>query len=429
MTHTNRVQPTTPAPPVPSSTSETPRRVKNALISLGPFTAALVAYKTILDYLLPEDWFSVSVLRYLFAGVCALCVGLGTRLLSQRYAIESPARPMPLGPVGSPGGPSARRVLDDAARGILAEYREVSYRGTDLTGWSQYLDDHLVLPTAVGTAYGLRMLTSFDIRDPRINRNRVVGTLLALQKPGGGWAASTQRDRGRPEITAWVLAGMSRCGVDEATKRDLVRLLEGMLDPQADPIGMNRTTVMTVAISTLAEVAPTSPLLPRLAHRLVDGAHREDHEPTALTYWSEHLNGSAKSVAHTARAVLALHRAAGVLADGAIFENAARSGVKWLCHTDLDLRTVDEQLRRPVDDGTVDALMIGHFTAAWVARALMSSGTEACEEKLAVAIRETLRSHEDGVWRWHDDTRPIWMTYQGATVLRDFALRTTTCRE
>ncbi|MEU9287711.1 hypothetical protein AB0D57_24150 [Streptomyces sp. NPDC048275] len=425
MAHTNRVQPATPAPSVPPDPSTTPQRIRQALISMGPFTAALVAYKGILDYLLPEDWFSVSVLRYLFAGVCALCVGLVLRLVSQRYATDADRTP-PVDPQSPPGGPSVRRLLDGSARGVLAEYREVRYRENDLTGWSQYLNDHLVLPTAVGTSYGLRMVTSFDIRDPRIRRHQVVRTLLALQKPGGGWAASTQRDRGRPEITAWVLAAMFRAGVDDATKADLVRLLEGMLDPQEDPIGMNRTAVMTVAISTLAEVAPTSPLLPRLARRLTDGAHREDHDP-ALTYWSEHLNGSAKSVAHTARSVVALHRAAGVLADGAIFENAARSGIKWLCGTDLDLRTTDEQLRRPVDDGSVDALMIGHFTAAWVAKALMIPGAEACEEKLAVAVRETLRSHEDGVWRWHDDTRPIWMTYQGATVMRDFALRTTTC--
>ncbi|GED90204.1 hypothetical protein [Streptomyces sp. 6-11-2] len=426
MAHTNRVRPDTSTPAAPGDTANTAQRIKAALVSLGPFSAALVAYKAVLDYVLPEDWFSVAVLRYLFAGLCALCIGLALRLAGQRYAGEASA-PAPAPPPPGSAAPSVRRVVDDSAHGVLAEFREVRHRGADLAGWSQYLNDHHVPPTAVGSSYGLRMITAFDIRDPRISRRRVIDSLLALQKPGGGWAASTQRDRGRPEITAWVLAAMFRGGLDNGTKAELVNLLERMLDPQEDPVGMNRTTVLTVAISTLAEVAPASPKLPWLARRLLDGAQREDDEAAPVAHWGENLHSAAKSAAHTARAALALHRAAGVLADGAVYRNAARSGVRWLCAADLDVRTTDEQLRRPVDDGTVDALLIGHFTAAWVARALMLPGTPGCEEKLRGAVADILKNYKDGAWRWHDDTRPIWMTYQGTSTLRDFALRTTAC--
>lgn len=397
-------------------------------MSVAPFTAALISFKTILDYLLPEDWFNASILRILFAGICSLCIGLSLHVLGQRYTADAAETQAP-GRAAPADGPTTRRVLDDAVRGVLAEFRHVPHGDSELAGWSQYLNDHLVPPTAVGTSYGLRMVASFDVRDSRISRHQLVQSLLALQKPGGGWAASTQRDRGRPEITAWVLAAVIRTGVADETRAALVRVLEDMLDVQDDPVGMDRTTVMAAAISTLAEVAPTSPMLPRLARRLLDGARREEHSPTPQMYWGESSHSSTKSAAHTARAVIALHRAhaAGVLAEGALFENAARSGVTWLCNKDLNLHTTDEQLRRPIGDGTVDALVIGHFTAAWVARALMLPGMPTCEETLLKAVREILRNREGGTWRWHDDTRPIWMTYQGATVLRDYALRNSTC--
>lgn len=411
------------AVPAGEGGSGTARRWTSALLSLGPFAAALVAYKGLLDYVLPGDWFSADILRYLFAGVCALCIGLGLRLVGQLYA----AAPTAAGGVQQQqprsGMRSVRRVIDESAQGVLAEFRVVRHRDAQLAGWSQYLDDHQVPPTAVGTSYGLRMVSAFDIRDPRVDRRQVNDSLLALQKPGGGWAASTQRDRGRCEITAWVLAAMYRNGLDDATRSGLVQVLEDMLDPQADPLGMDRTTVLSAAISTLAEIAPASPKLPWLARRLVDGARTDDDAQTPSAHWGETLHSAARSAAHTARAAIALHRASIVLSDGAMFDNAARSGLHWLCSTDLDLRSTDEQLRRPVDDGSVDALMIGHFTPAWVARALMLPIAPDCDDRLRRAVGETLDKYKDGVWRWHDGSKPIWMTYQGTLVARDYALR------
>ncbi|MFE4263730.1 hypothetical protein [Streptomyces sp. NPDC056883] len=405
------------------------RRLARAAVSLAPFTAALVAFKTTLDYLLPEDWFASSALRIVFAGLCSLCVGLLLHVWGQRLAPAPPPAP-PL-PDGRPPAVDAREVLGDAVRGVLAEYREVTRQGAELAGWSQYLDDHQVPPTAVGTSYGLRVLTAFDVREPRADRQRVLGSLLALQKPGGGWAASTQRDRGRPEITAWVLAAMVRSGlVDSATRSALVRVLEDMLDPENDPMGMDRTTVVTAALTALAEVAPASPALPVLAERLLGAGHRDGTGAGARQHWGESARGPGRSVAHTARAVCALHAyATRVPAAGALLGNEIRAGLTWLCEEDPDLRTTDEQLRRPVGDGTVDVLVIGHFTAAWVARALMLPITHelpSSQERLRTAVAEVLRGCDNGTWRWHDQTRPIWMTYQGATVLRDFALRNTT---
>ncbi|MFD4972577.1 hypothetical protein [Streptomyces sp. NPDC058424] len=45
MAHTNRVRPDTSTPAAPGDTANLAQRIKAALVSLGPFSAALVAYK------------------------------------------------------------------------------------------------------------------------------------------------------------------------------------------------------------------------------------------------------------------------------------------------------------------------------------------------------------------------------------------------
>ncbi|MFD9036583.1 hypothetical protein ACFVZW_36430 [Streptomyces sp. NPDC059567] len=395
------------------------------MASLAPFTAALVAFTSVLDYV-PDDWFTAAFLHYLFAGLCALCVGLSLRLLTRFGGWSAAPQRGPDATDGELQHPAAAVILGESVSGVVAEHRIVNHQGTLLHGWSQYLDDP-VPPTAVGTAYGLRLVTLLDVRDGRISRHRLAQTLLALQKPGGGWAASTQRELGRPEITAWVLSALFRAGLDDGLKDEFVRVLEGMLDPAVDSIGMNSTTVVAAAVSTLAEVAPASPKLPELARRLVDGGRSQEISGQTLTHWSESLSGGAHSPVHTARAVTALHQAAAVVRTNSAWLNAARAGVASLCETDISLHTTVEQLRRPVADGSVDALFVGHFTAAWVARAIMSGDVSAAhEERLRDAVGDVLQARRNALWRWHDGSAPIWMTYQGARVLKDYALGNST---
>ncbi|GAA2795098.1 hypothetical protein GCM10010441_20450 [Kitasatospora paracochleata] len=391
-------------------------------MTVAPFTAALITFKTVLDYA-PKSWFPAEFLQYLFAGLCALCVGLSIRLLG---AAPGAPRARAAGARGSHGtaGPSAHTILTDTARGVAGQHRTVTHQGTVLHGWPQYLNDP-VPPTAVGTSYGVRILALLDLYDASINRHDLSATLLALQRPGGGWAASTQRQRGRPEVTSWVIASLCRLGMERGAKQQLVAALEDMLEPRLDPVGMASITVVSTAVSALSEVAPTSSKLPELARRLLDGGHHDQQDSTPLLYWGETQYSSSRSVAHTARAAIALNDAARALPGNAGLASGARAAVDWLCRSGTDFHLVDEQLRRPVADGTVDALFIGHFTAAWVAQAILDVGVSGgiYDDCLAKAMRDVVGRQENGLWRWHDGSIPIWMTQQGAQVIKDHALR------
>jgi hypothetical protein len=199
-----------------------------------------------------------------------------------------------------------------------------------------------------------------------------------------------------------------------------VRLLEETAAAD-DPIALNRTAVVAAIVTTLAEVNPTSGRLEDLSKQLAGGALMHNGGCS----WGEALQGGPKgSVAHSARAVVALKKAAKVLRDGAALGETADFGIAWLRGQDLDLTETDEQLRRPVEGGDVDALFIGHFSAAWAARALMASEDLSLNEAaLRRALQHVVSGQQQGVWKWHDNSRPIWMTYQGASVIRDYLLR------
>ncbi|RJL32489.1 hypothetical protein [Bailinhaonella thermotolerans] len=402
-------------------------RVLRGLVAVGPLAVALPVYGLLLDHL-PERWFAARPLLYVFAAVTALCAGLGSRLAGQWAAARylTPRSPAPAGPAASPAGtaspgrtPSAHTIRARAARHLLSDFREARHGRATVCGWSQYLGDEAP-PTAIGTSYGLRLVMDLDLRDPRVNRRQIVESLVALQRPSGGWAASTQRGLGRPEVTAWVLVPAVRAGLAPGTEETLRALLE-KLTAADDPQGMERTSVVASLVAAFAEIAPGSPWLPELSRRLLDAAHEDD----GMVSWGQALHGNVRrSAPHTARAVIALVRAERALGEKADFGPAVGGALRWLAREDLDLRPTDEQLRRPAPGGDVDALFIGHFTAAWVARALMSGRDSAeCERALRAAVRAVLDDQRDGVWTWHDGRRPIWMTYQGCVVLREYALR------
>jgi hypothetical protein len=90
----------------------------------------------------------------------------------------------------------------------------------------------------------------------------------------------------------------------------------------------------------------------------------------------------------------------------------------------FDLESINEQLRRPAGDAT-DVIYVGHFTAAWVARVLMTTQTVTSRiAPLRAAIAEVVERQESGVWKWPGQGyEPTWMTYQGVLVLRDYSIR------
>jgi hypothetical protein len=62
--------------------------------------------------------------------------------------------------------------------------------GGTLTGWAHFFDEPAAhaRPTAISTAYGLKLALVLDPPDGTLNRSELVATLWRLQLPDGGWA-------------------------------------------------------------------------------------------------------------------------------------------------------------------------------------------------------------------------------------------------
>jgi hypothetical protein len=62
-----------------------------------------------------------------------------------------------------------------------------------------------------------------------------------------------------------------------------------------------------------------------------------------------------------------------------------------------------------------------------VARALLPlppADPGGIDNLLDVAVRRVWQAQRDGLWEWDNGDRPLWMSYQGACVVRDYAMRT-----
>jgi hypothetical protein len=396
--------------------------------ALGPFALVFGTYSIAVDHL-SDEWFKADWVRYTFAVFCALVVGLALRLMLQtgpvmRFLDIDTVSSTSLLPGPTPVVPDTTQLqsfTEVTRQRLFRDCRTQQRNKSQVVGWSQFFGED-VPPSPIGSAYGLRIAMTLDIRDARINRRSVLDSILSLQRPGGGWSSSSQRDIGRPEVTAWVLAVLPAAGLDQQTLAQLVSALEAMLDETKDPVGMNSVTVITTAIVALATVAPQSPRLAALATALAESAITSPSHPESSA-WAATLRSQQPhpSVPHTARVVVALHRAAAALPSQSInLRRLATEGTTWLLEN-FDLTFSEEQIRRPhMDD--VDALYVGHFTAAWVARALILDGRHLTDpEPLTSAVREVLARQEKGVWKWRD-REPIWMAYQGVSVLRQYVL-------
>jgi len=407
------------------------RRIRGVLAflaKLGPYALAFTTYSLFLDHV-SDKWITADWLRYALAGVTALCFGMASQLLLQLEIVKralggssnaaATMLPVPRRSTENDRG-TFFEILDGTQHQLLDRYRRERRGEMDLCGWSQFYGEKAGL-SAIGSSYGLRIAMALDVRDPKIERHQVIQSILAMQRRGGGWSASNQRDIGRPEVTAWVLGALIPAGLSTEDRERLVGKLEALLDEKDDPVGMDNTCVVATAVSALALFAPHSPRLPDLANRLANGTAGGAGE---IPRWSATLRAEAgrESVPHTARAVVALHRAAAAIPDRPKFKQLAKAAVGWLCDgAKLDVQS--EEIRRAHDDG-MDVLVVKHFTPAWVARALMLDGRDPLRsEPLKEAVGAVVEYQRKGVWTWVDHREPIWMAYQGVSVLRDFGIR------
>jgi hypothetical protein len=404
--------------------------VTRVALRIGPVVAGAGVWTWLMDYL-PQP-LNPNVGRYGIATACALATmttlawaRLWYRGRSSRNADETGD-----GLASAPAGPSTsvEKLFHSAREGLLAGMVTAETDAGALVGWHHFfdLDQHADRPTAVGTSYGLKAMLLLDMPDARFQQHRVVQTLWRLQKPGGGWSARTQSTLPRPEVTAWVLVALLQAGANEDKVADATQRFLETLDAMTDPVGRQRTHVVTTVLAALARLAPSAPSAARLRDLLLSGSVRAPEQ--GLRCWGERLvaGGGADrvvpSMSHTARAIVALQRfgrldrAAASAVDGA---------ARWLAICG-DLSNQTEHIRRRLPDHRMESLVVKHFTAAWVARALMSIDKDNMPEHddlLHAAIERVYQFQSDGVWEWDNRERPVWMTYQGIATLRLQALR------
>lgn len=303
----------------------------------------------------------------------------------------------------------------------------------ELTGWAHFFDEpkeHLH-PTAISTSYGLKTILTIDAPDGLLDRSRLTETLWKLRLRDGGWAARTGREHSRPETTALVLGALASAGYDQMRLAEAGDAFEKALSRQADPIARTLVYPICAAIRGLVRARPESSRVRELTNDLLDGAI-SDVPSLDLMCWSRELSSGTgaqrlvPSVAHTAMAIVALSRASLVLGTDERTTSASEKAIAWLCqHPDLANRS--EQIRRVMAEHNDqrDMLNVDHFTAAWVARALLSVQPISMPESEALllnAVRQVWLSQRGGIWDWEENLRPVWMTYQGICALRDYSM-------
>ena len=304
-----------------------------------------------------------------------------------------------------------------------------------LTGWPHFFNEPIAhrRPTAIGTAYGLKLALVLGEQDYGLDRSGLAATLWKLQRPDGGWAVRTGTGISRPEVSALVLGTLASCGFDAALLAAAGTTFESALSPGVDSVAVERTYIASAVMRGLIRTRPGSSRLAQLRTAMLSGAI-QDPDNGNLLCWSGRLKADGNealvpSIVHTAQAVVALVRTSYVLGDDTQSRTTVDQAVRWLS-TRRDLSNQTEQIRRFVrDNHPWETLTVRHFTAAWAARALLlASPTDlpGAEALLGQAIRQVCQSHHDGYWEWDDGDRPLWMSYQGASVVRDYAMRTST---
>ncbi|TXS42348.1 hypothetical protein EAO75_32840 [Streptomyces sp. uw30] len=450
-----------PAPTSPDADhpdTSPPARFVGWLGGLGAAAAGYGVFQFLFSVL--PDSIDGSAARYVISGVSGLgtfvAAWLAAGLLRARADSGTRAHAPAVGTAAmAPGAPGPLPRVFTAAYETLVDQVSVVEDPDHgrLTGWPHSLgEDTPSRPTPVGTAYGLHIMLDLGVPEGRLSTGDLVDTLWRLRLPDGGWSARSQGSEARPEVTALVLGALARAGASTERLAAEVDRCTGAFTRQLDRTGRESTHVVTTVLRGLLRAAPRSEVLPLLREALADGAisdPRRDH----LRCWGYRLQPpyGRPSPLHTAQAVVALDRAARVLGEegdarAARARAAREDGIRWLLSCpeaphDIcpDLANLHEEVRRPRPDDPTrhEVLNVRHFTASWLARALLSPGAleiaraEGLEEELRIrlegAVAAVWAGQTDGIWLWERDEsteqrRPMWMTYQGLSALRSHAV-------
>jgi transcriptional regulator with XRE-family HTH domain len=295
------------------------------------------------------------------------------------------------------------RDVADALVGTL-----VSEEGRPL-GWSHHLPD--AVPTPLSTAFVVRTLQLLD--DARVDLHGLTEVFERRRNPEG-WS-NRPSVRARPEVTAVVLAALSRLGQLADVEEDL-----DQLERTLDGFARSRPFILAVVLESLLTIRPDIPLVRELIATLIK-ARKLDHESMVWT-----VDASAPSelvepsIAHTARVTAVLRLAqpfAGELHNQV--DEAVDMAIQWIVADDRRDDNFTEVLQSTPKDRTAD-VPINHFTSAWVIRALAGAeGVPSQRVQTAVNTLWTAYSPQDKLWAWRlDGTLPSWMTHDAVAALR-----------
>lgn len=340
-----------------------------------------------------------------FFGVAGALVDLaGLSAAAPRDVI--PEAPLP------ESGPTLAQVFDAVAdRVVDAVLRDPD--DAECVGWSQAIGRG-TRPSPWSTAFALRTLLLLDRADVDLP---AIARTMGRRQHGGGWS-NRELDVPRPDVTAVVLGTLTRVGRGDAANLDAAW---EWLTTSMDESDHRRTFVLSTVLENLAQLQPEHPFVTELVRLLL--ATRMDFG--GLHAWA--ANSAAgpdrvePSVAHTARAVVAL-RTAAAFVDRPEAEDAIGRGVEWLA-ADRNDDGITEILRIDPDRRHLD-VPVDHFTSAHVIRALVGyPGVPRI--RLEGAFETLWKSYvpAEGLWAWRQDGRlPIWMSHDAVAALRAAAL-------
>ena len=285
---------------------------------------------------------------------------------------------------------------------------------SDGLGWPHNLGARATRPSPWSTAMGVRTLLLLDRVD--VDLAALAATLGARQE-SDGWS-NRRREVPRPDVTAVVLAALSRIGPGGADLDAAWRFLETAIRPPDSTSPFVLSTVLQV----VAQLRPESAMTRRLVKGLLDArvpfedVHAWPANPTPGALRVE------PSVAHTARAVVAL-RAAEPAVDGGDLTEAVEQGVAWLATPERSYDGITEIQRVDEDRRELD-VPVDHFTSAHVIQALAGTG-HGRGGRLGDALAVLWDSYipTENLWAWKQDGRlTMWMNFDAVSALRTAVL-------
>ncbi len=283
----------------------------------------------------------------------------------------------------------------------------------EAVGWTQTIDDQR-RPSPWSTAMAVRTLLLLDRVDVDM---RQIARTMSRRQHAGGWS-NRELEVPRPDVTAVVLGTLTRVG--RSGTADLEAAWRWLSESMGDA-DRRRTFVLSTVLENLAQLRPDHAFVAELVRLLLGGRMADGTQPMWASAAGANPQLLEPSVAHTARAVVAL-RTANAGHHRAEVDDAVGRAVAWLCQERND-DGITENVRVDRDRRDLD-VAVDHFTSAHVIRALVGQA-EVPADRLTGAFDTLWRSYvpTEGLWVWRQDGRlPIWMSHDAVAALRAAAL-------